>query len=42
MKTKSVADAAFAVDKFYERSSGAHTQRRIDNALAIYEKFAVA
>jgi len=41
-KTRTVADAAYAVDKFYERSSGAHRQRRIDNALAIYDQFGVA
>lgn len=34
-----VEDAAFAVDKFYERSSGAHRQKRIDNAAALLQQF---
>ena len=38
-RTQTVADAAVAVDKYYERSAGLHTQRRVDNAIALFEKF---
>lgn len=34
--TNTVAEAAVAVDRFYERSSGAHRQRRINYAREIY------
>ncbi len=34
-KTKTPEEAAWAFDQYYERSSGAHRQRRIDNALAL-------
>lgn len=36
LATTTVADAAFVVDRRYERSAGTHTKRRIDNATAIY------
>lgn len=34
-QAKTPEDAAYLFDKYYERSSGAHRQRRIDNALAL-------
>lgn len=33
--TNTAADAAWAVDKYYERSSGAHRDKRMDNAVAL-------
>ena len=38
-RTQTVADAAVAVDKYYERSAGLHTQRRVDNAIALFNNF---
>lgn len=38
-RTQSAAEAAVAVDKYYERSAGLHTQRRVDNAIALFNNF---
>jgi len=35
---KTAEEAAWLFDQYYERSSGAHRQRRIDNALALLNK----
>lgn len=37
-RTKTAEQAAWIFDEYYERSSGAHRQRRIDNALALASK----
>ena len=34
-RAKTPEEAAWAFDEYYERSSGAHRQRRINNALAL-------
>lgn len=37
-RAKSAEEAAYIVDKYYERSSGEHRQRRMDNALALAQQ----
>ena len=36
--TTTASDAAWAVDKYYERSAGLHTQQRMDNAVRISQE----
>lgn len=39
LTASSSSQAAYIFDKYYERSSGAHRQRRIDNAAALLQEF---
>lgn len=39
-QAKSPEEAAYIIDKYFERSTGAHRQRRMDNAVALATTFA--